>query len=86
MVSVHKQTLLEEDECAQASTSSVSAKRISDFTEPAQVSRTNGQNPKTQQIGRTNRRSRPSSAADLGGGGGWHCKASSYVHQLSACP
>ena len=69
MVSMHKQSLPEEDECTQASTDSVLAKLIGKFTETPQIRRTNGRNPETQQIGRTNRPSRPSSAADLGGGG-----------------
>ena len=44
-----------------------SAERISKIQ---RISRTNQQNPETQQIGRTNRRGRPNSAANLGGGGG----------------
>ena len=39
MDSLHKQSLPEEDECTQASTDSVSAKRISEFIETPQISR-----------------------------------------------
>ena len=65
--SLHKQSLPEEDECTQASTDSVSAKQIGEFTETLQISRTNGPNSETRQIGRTNRQSWPNSAADVGG-------------------
>ena len=69
MVSLHKQSFPEEDECTQASTDSVSAKRISEFTETPQISRTNGRNPETQQIGEVGRIQPPI----WGGGGGALC-------------